>query len=150
MEEVVKCHLASYESTVHIFLDTERRNHGELQGISGAGCPPKAFQFVSEDSVVALVYDEGIDGELHFTEVDDTVPTLQQKVNLRTIRPQLLVSLRLPGEFLCQDAGNTELVLDLRNVILAKLFEGEAGPCPSRGIVNGIAPEMLVPSIVVF
>ena len=80
----------------------------------------------------------------HYDYWDDTVkPSVLQESGADLL---MFGMGTVPGGFLRQHAGDSQLFLDLRNMILAQLFKCKPGPGAAGGIVQRVAPEMLVPS----
>ena len=69
--------------------------------------------------VISSINGEIILTEFHFTNIDDTVGSVNNHIYLRTI---FLFS-AFPGTRLCLHSTNTECLLDLWQMIIAKRFE---------------------------
>jgi hypothetical protein len=68
---------------------------------------------------------ENVGAELHFADVDNAVRAVEQKINLRAIRPDLIRGVAL-GIGLHVDSGNARRRANLRDVLQAEPLEGKA------------------------
>ena len=75
------------------------------------------------------------------------IASINQKIDLRTA--VLFALPDKPRGFLRQNTQDAEFPFDLGNVILADLLKGETGPGVLCRTAVGMAPEMLIPAVIV-
>ena len=151
LEQIIQKDFAVDNAAVFVPLHAVGRDHGELDRLSAVRFFPEGHDLVPQSLVVVFVDLKLTQGKLDLTDVDHLIPTIDQQIDLRTVAGRFFsLSGTVPGGFLRQHAGDSQLFLDLRNMILAQLFERKPGPGAAGGIVQRVAPEMLVPSLSAF
>ena len=111
-----------------------------MQGTPAFRFFSKRTQFMAQILIISSIDGEIILAEFHFTNIDDAVGSVNNHIYLRTI---FLFS-AFPGTHLCLHSTNTERLLDLWQMIIAKRFKGKTSPCCQLRCQQVVLPEMRI------
>lgn len=81
-KQIIECHNRLNTIGVHVFLQAVRRDDYCLDGLARLGFAAERINLIPQNLIEIFVNSVFIDWEFHFADADDTVASVNQKVNL--------------------------------------------------------------------
>ena len=110
-----------------------RSDHRQMDGLPGLADSPEGFGLDGEFPSRCFVYDKRPLREFHFTDVDDIIRPVEEKIDLDALRMDLIPDMP-PRIRFGVDTRDAERLADLFEVLKAESLERESAP---RGLPGG-------------
>jgi len=120
MKKIINVYLIIYTLPACIANQTCRSHHSQVKGLISTSNLTECITPFQHSLCIFCRNCKGLARELHLTEVDSLITTVNNQVYLGTLMFfTILTNIRLtrPRTYICQDTAYAQLMLDLRNMV---------------------------------